>query len=160
VDPGIDFSNGEFPTVQAFPHITQRVVMPLVTYNKELIRPIGTCFAIAQGLVLTALHVIEDAVDMRSDTPDEWRVEALYSASPEPQDDVPAGKLLGGLLPAIRIFAQPALDIAAVQLLLPTNRNTNKASIATEASSEPRSSSTRKLLLRVGLQRNECAAPR
>jgi hypothetical protein len=127
MDPGIDFWNDDFPTVQQFPHIAQRSIMPLVMAKDDQFRPIGTCFVVAnQGLALTAAHVLKEGVDLTQDSVDDWHVAAVYAAQPEEGDEIPNGYLLGGFLPVIRMFYQPAIDIAAIQLRLPVHNKTEK----------------------------------
>ena len=58
-----DFADEDFVTIRSFPHMTQMTVMPVVAMKGDNVRAVGTCFAISsQGLVLTARHVIEDAL--------------------------------------------------------------------------------------------------
>lgn len=124
-----DFSNGEFPTIQKFPHPIQMSVFPVVAYRRGTdFVPLGTCFTISsQGLVLTARHVIDEmaALNEHQDQNSEpWWIGCLYVAEPAPEDDVP--DLLGGILPAHKVFLCDDLDIAAVQLNLPTDTRTGK----------------------------------
>ncbi|RNJ48778.1 S1 family peptidase [Methylocystis hirsuta] len=124
-----DFSNGEFPTIQKFPHPIQMSVLPVVAYRcgAEFV-PLGTCFTVSpQGLVLTARHVIEEmtALNARRDqNSEQWWIGCLYVAEPAPEHEVP--DLLGGILPAHKVFLCDDLDIAAIQLNLPTDTRTGK----------------------------------
>lgn len=123
-----DFTNGEFPTIQNFPHPTQRTVLPIVAVYGNELRPVGTGFAVTNhGVIITARHVIEECLSPareqdRRDGP--WSVAALYVASPEPGDDVP--DLLGGILMANKIHFGDTLDLAAIYLSLPVRVDTNE----------------------------------
>ena len=60
-----NFADADFVTISSFPHPTQMTVMPVVAMKGDYVRAVGTCFAISsQGLVLTARHVIEDALEI------------------------------------------------------------------------------------------------
>ena len=104
--------------------------MPLVHVRGNLIRSIGTCFAITGGgLCLTARHVIEDAwvapfVDGRDPTDDDGSIFALYS-SPVKNEDHP-DKLVGGLVPITHAYVNFSLDIAVVHLNLPRHVTTGE----------------------------------
>ena len=139
----IDFINGDFSTVEGFPHVTQQAVMPLVAYRGggEEIRPLGTCFSISShGLALTARHVVDEALNLGhwSDNDpyvydQQWWLGALYVREPLPSDGdefsdglLPAQKLFGGLLPARKVHLCANLDMAVISLHLPTHIPTGK----------------------------------
>ena len=63
-----DFGKENFTKVGPFPHPTQMSVMPVVAMKGQHIRAVGTCFAIStHGLVMTARHVLEDALGLDDD---------------------------------------------------------------------------------------------
>ena len=119
-----DFADADFVTIGPFPHPTQMAVMPVVAMKGDYLRAVGTCFAISsQGLVLTARHVIEEALEIDAEggmaDPD-MGIGALYAA--ETGED----NKLGGLLPARKLHFTNDLDIALMQLNLPIVRATGK----------------------------------
>jgi hypothetical protein len=130
--PIADFSNGEFVTIRPFPHVTQTSVMPVVAFRGSEIRPLGTCFAISNhGLVMTAKHVIDDALRITgwsADSPsvetDGWWVGAVYVANPEPGDDVP--DLVGGILSANKVHINANIDVGVMHLNLPVRTKDDK----------------------------------
>ena len=119
-----DFADEDFVEIGAFPHPTQMAVMPVVAMKGDKVRAVGTCFAISsQGLVLTASHVIEDALEIddggeRAD-PD-IGIGVLYAA------ETGEGNMLGGLLPARKLYFTRDFDIALMRLNLPISRETDK----------------------------------
>lgn len=121
-----DFKDGNFSAIPSFPHPTQRSVMPVVAMKGNTMRPVGTCFAIAnQGLVLTARHVIDDALGLSDGA--QWDGETwlavLYAAEPEEGDDA---DVLGGPLPVEKVNFFPSFDIAVMHLKLPVRVDTNE----------------------------------
>ncbi len=119
-----DFTDTDFVTIGSFPHPTQMTVMPVVAMKGDYVRAVGTCFAISsQGLVLTARHVIEDALEIdaggKMADPD-MGIGALYAAETGEEDK------LGGLLPARKLHFTSDLDIALMQLNLPIARATGR----------------------------------
>lgn len=125
----LDFTDENFPTIQGFPHFTQMNTMPVVAYRGEEMRFLGTCFAISnQGLVLTARHVVDEAINPtpgQVSDPDGWWIGALYAADHrwQSQPSVPdqENDVLGGLIPAHKVFKGDDIDIAAIHLRLPEN---------------------------------------
>ena len=119
-----DFADADFVTIRPFPHPTQMAVMPVVAMKGDYVRAVGTCFAISsQGLVLTARHVIEDAleIDAKGEMADpDMGIGALYTA--ETGED----NKLGGLLPARNLYFTDDFDIALMQLRLPIIRETGE----------------------------------
>ena len=124
-----DFVNERFTKVGPFPHPTQMSVMPVVAMKGQRLRGVGTCFAIStHGLVMTARHVLEDALELDDNgekkEPDQW-IGVLYAAEPEPDSrNIP--DLIGGLLPANNIFYSESHDIAVMHLNLPKNKTTGE----------------------------------
>ena len=119
-----NFADADFVAIRPFPHLTQMTVMPVVAMKGDYVRAVGTCFAISsQGLVLTARHVIEDAlkVDAGGEMADpDMGIGALYVA--ETGDD----NMLGGLLPARKLYFTNDFDIALMHLNLPIDRETGE----------------------------------
>ena len=118
------FADAHFVTIRPFPHMTQMTAMPVVAMKGDYVRAVGTCFAISsQGLVLTARHVIEDALEIGAGgklaDPD-MGIGALYTA------ETGEGNMLGGLLPARKLYFTDDFDIALMYLNLPTNRETGE----------------------------------
>ena len=117
-----DFADADFVAIRPFPHPTQMAVMPVVAIKGDYVRAVGTCFAISsQGLVLTARHVIEDALEIGAGgemADRDMGIGALYTA--ETGED----NMLGGLLPARRLYFTDDFDICLMHLNLPINRET------------------------------------
>ena len=124
-----DFANEDFTKVAPFPHPTQLSVMPVVAMKGQHLRAVGTCFAISNhGMVMTARHVLDEALELDDEgnkkDEDQW-VGALYVSKPTCNDgDMPG--LLGGMLPANRVFYSGSLDIAVMHLNLPKNNVTGE----------------------------------
>ncbi|MCC6298143.1 MAG: trypsin-like peptidase domain-containing protein [Anaerolineales bacterium] len=117
-----DFSASEFVKIPMFPHPTQKSIMPVVSVKDDQIKPLGTCFAISNhGLVLTARHVIEDAIEIKARS-DGWWVGVIYVSEPMPEDDVP--DLLGGIILAKSIHTSDDFDIGLMHLNLPKRSDT------------------------------------
>ena len=119
-----DFNEANFVAIQPFPHSTQKTIMPVVAMKGDHVRAVGTCFAISsQGLVLTARHVIEDAlsIDANGEMTDlEMEIGAVYAADTGEDD------LLGGPLPASKVHFTSDMDLALMQLNLPINRESGE----------------------------------
>ena len=101
--------------------------MPIIAFRDEEVRPVGTCFAISsQGLVLTARHVIDEALHpTREQAGDEgpWWIGALHTAAPVGES---GPNVIGGILPAVTVHINDILDIAIIHLNLPINITTNE----------------------------------
>ena len=117
-----DFADEDFVEIGAFPHPSQMAVMPVVAMKGDYARAVGTCFAISsQGLVLTASHVIEGALEIgaRGEMADPGMgIGVLYAA------ETGEGNMLVGLLPARKLYFTRDFDIALMRLNLPINRET------------------------------------
>ena len=126
------FQEGDFATIRPFPHPTQRSIMPVVAMKGQYLRGVGTCFAISsQGLVMTARHVVEDALgidDQGMKMDSDQGIGAVYIAEPGPKDieDIDAQDLTGGPLTANKIYYSRDHDIALMILNLPTHGATGK----------------------------------
>ena len=125
-----NFEEGNFATIGPFPHQTQMSIMPVVAMKGRYLRGVGTCFVISsQGLVITARHVIEDALEIdeqgEKNNPDLW-IGALYTAEPGPEDFGKTPDLLGGLIPAHQVHYSESHDIALMQLNLPERHETGE----------------------------------
>ena len=119
-----DFADADFVAIGPLPHPTQMAIMPVVAMKGDYVRAVGTCFAISsQGLVLTARHVIENALEIDGEgkiaDPD-MGIGVLYAAETGEDDK------LGGLLPARKLHFTTDLDIALMQLNLPIARATGR----------------------------------
>jgi S1-C subfamily serine protease len=92
------------------------IVMPLFVIGPERWTGLGTAFTIAnEGLMLTARHVIEEALQLCDETPGAY-VAVVYVASGEGRD-VPG--LFGGPIPVRRVAISSGTDIAGLELAVP-----------------------------------------
>lgn len=125
------FENGSFQDIDGSPHPTQMAVMQVVAYKDDLFRPVGTCFSITNfGLVLTARHVVDDALKIANDRAflDEgWGIGVLYVAEPRKEDEVT--DKVGGILPVLTVGFSADLDIAVMQLNVPVRSIDNQIAI-------------------------------
>lgn len=110
----IDFSNDDFVTLPL--NLAQSAVMPVVVRPTDggLIG-IGTAFTIAPGLMLTAWHVMEEAINRHSALMEGATTGVVYVASGS--DQMP--ELFGGLLPITNSRYNEALDIALLEVGVP-----------------------------------------
>lgn len=125
----LELEEVDFVKITGFPHELQKAVMPVVAYRNNQIRLLGTCFAVSdQGLVITARHVLDEAInimDWSSGTPDDpWWVGALYISEPSIGDDV--ADLFGGIIQANKIHINSNLDIGVMHLNLPRRITDNE----------------------------------
>ena len=134
-----NFEDGDLATIGPFPHQTQMSIMPVVAMKGQYLRGVGTCFVVSsQGLVMTARHVIEDALEIDDNgekkDPD-LGIGAVYAAEPGREHLGKVPDLLGGPLPAHKVYFSGSHDIALMQLRLPRRRETGRDTphAATEA---------------------------
>lgn len=93
----------------------QSVVMPVVVISPDAIQIIGTAFTIMkEGVLLTAKHVIEEALRICKEVPDSW-VFVVYVDSGVGRD---APTLLGGPIPIQWINMNDSTDVALLQVSL------------------------------------------
>ena len=130
------FSDADFVTIKPFPHPTQMAIMPVIARKDPYLRAVGTCFAISsQGLVMTARHVVEEALGLdsngRKTDPDQW-ISVVYCSEVQWQDEESVifledhPDLLGGLLPVKQIYFNNSIDIALMQLNLPYHKESKQ----------------------------------
>ena len=126
----ISFADSSFVDVGL--NIFQATILQLVHIRGDTVKPLGTCFAITNdGLCVTAKHVIEDFASPNSDGPrfvelteHDGTFGALYISS-DPHPDNP-NEIVGGILPAYRIYTISGIDIALVKLTLPVDTRTEE----------------------------------
>jgi S1-C subfamily serine protease len=102
----------------------QECVMPLLSKVNDVIRPVGTAFAIhPHGLLLTARHVLEEAVShaearqrLDGTSCQHYELQALYMSSGSSGTE-----LLGGPLPVLELWGDEHQDVAIVRVDLPRN---------------------------------------
>jgi hypothetical protein len=115
----------------AFPeigHHIQQSVMPLLTMSGNSLVAIGTGFVItSDGLMMTAAHVIEEAVKQgiprkRPDGGFDYLLQfyALYITNKTDDD---SGHYIGGVLPILKAWHSPELDIGYCRLGSPYGQN-------------------------------------
>lgn len=124
----VDFLEENFTKIgNDKPHPTQCSVMPVVAIRGDEIRPLGTCFAITNnGLVLTAKHVVEEAIkfnEFEKDTGKKWWVGVLYISDQQPETD--NNTIIGGIFTVNKVF-QNSSDVAAMHVNIPIDTTTNK----------------------------------
>ena len=91
-------------------------VMPLFFFGPEATIGLGTAFTISSlGLMLTARHVIEDAIQLLEESPEGY-VAVVYITSGEGRE-VP--DLFGGRLRVSRVARSMTTDMALLELELP-----------------------------------------
>lgn len=95
----------------AMPHGLQRAIAPIVVLDGEALRVEGTSFAIADGLFLTAKHVVVD------DQEEELRSQSLSLYFVGGRH--PSGALMGGLVPIKRVYFQRESDLALLWAQFP-----------------------------------------
>jgi S1-C subfamily serine protease len=128
-----DFEKSNFAPVDLtiFPSPLQMSVMPVVAYREGEIRMLGTCFAFTNnGLVLTARHVIDEALQITgwsADTPPVlqggWHIGAIYTS--EHPEKVAKNTVFGGILPARKLHLSPMLDLGVMYLSIPVFQPSN-----------------------------------
>jgi hypothetical protein len=106
------------------PHPLQRCIMPVVMVRRNNVKVIGTAFAIASGLLMTAEHVIHEIATIRDELATEIiegvsQVGVLYVAESNPTLELPPDTHLGGILPIWRVTSNPVTDVALLNVNLP-----------------------------------------
>ncbi len=103
----------------------------LVYFRGSETQPLGTCFAISnEGLAVTARHVLDYAFgisDLREypklNLKSDESLSAVYASQ---EVDPSTGHLVGGPLPILNCWIHSGLDIALLQLNIPTDTLTNR----------------------------------
>lgn len=102
-------------------HDIQQSVMPLLTISERSLIAVGTGFAVtADGLIMTAAHVVEEAVKhgvprKRGDGGFDYDLQ-LYAVYVTNQKFDDGDQYIGGPLPVLKFWRSPELDIAFCRL--------------------------------------------
>jgi S1-C subfamily serine protease len=128
----ISFESGDFQILgkDRF-HPAQVNTMPVVHFVDGVPHPLGSCFVISNdGLAITARHVIDEAFaehftieNPSVDIPPHHQLHAIYASTTM---DPETGQFIGGPLPILRIWFNSGMDIAILQLDVPTNTQTGE----------------------------------
>lgn len=128
----INFESGDFQLLGRGKFDPSQVnTMPVVHFLDGKPQPLGTCFVISnEGLAITARHVVDEAFghyfrggNPNISIPDNEALHAIYASN---EVDPDTGHFIGGPLPIVRIWANSGMDIAILQLSIPTDTRTGK----------------------------------
>jgi hypothetical protein len=111
-----------FSAFPRFPDFVQRTVMPVLTIANENLVAVGTCFAVtSDGLVMTAAHVIHEAVKRgtKVEGPNggfdyELELYAVYVTDHQHPDN--RIQYVGGVLPIRKVWHSKELDLCFCRL--------------------------------------------
>lgn len=110
----VDFSAQNFQQMPL--NQLQMAIMPVVVVAERAMVCAGTAFNVANfGLMMTARHVIDHAIELQRGTPGSWI--GVQYVGPSAGQDVP--DLLGGPMPISSASINAALDLALLQHPLP-----------------------------------------
>lgn len=119
----LSFATGGFQPVTVPYTEVQQAVMPVVGWDGARLVALATAFAIvADGILLTARHVVDDFVAEHADQMDEGEA-GLYvlweTDEPSPTDPT---MMLGAPLPVVGVSNHPVADLALLTVAVPDAR--------------------------------------
>lgn len=116
-----------FSPLKEFGHHIQQLVMSLVVVKGDRIFPVGTGFMVGHdGLMMTAAHVVQEVHHIvygahppagGGEFEFDCRIYALYCTAEKLEEN--ENRLLGGLLPVMKVWFSAELDIAFCWLNAP-----------------------------------------
>ncbi len=131
-EESISFESGDFQILGKTKfHPIQLNTMPVVHFVDGVPHPLGSCFVISNdGLAITARHVIDEAFSAQIanenphvDIPPHHQLCAIYASNVV---DPETGHFVGGPLPILKVWFNSGMDIAILQLNIPTNTQTGE----------------------------------
>lgn len=117
-----------FSALKEFGHITQQMIMPVISIKGDKITPLGTGFVIAEGIIVTAKHVIDEFLTingLKNTVKDiaDASLNVLYISDKTHGDH---GQFyLGGMIPITRVWYLDDIDIAFCWINKPINTTDN-----------------------------------